>query len=130
MSEERDGGDRPRGVPPAASSGGSFEDRLSAARRKQGVAPPRQGEDGTFPTAGQSPSQGGPSGGNALGVGLRVGVELVSALVVAVAIGWFLDSWLGTRPFLLILFFLLGGAAGVANVWRLVSPPTKSPGRD
>ena len=43
--------------------------------------------------------------------------------LVAVAIGWFLDGWLGTRPWLLMLFFVLGGAAGVANVWRLVSPP-------
>jgi ATP synthase protein I len=61
-------------------------------------------------------------------MGMRVGIELVSALAVAVAIGWFLDEWLGTRPFLLMLFFVLGGAAGVANVWRLVSPP-KRPGR-
>ena len=57
-----------------------------------------------------------------LGIGLRVGVELVSALVVAVAIGWWLDGWLHTRPFLLILFVLLGGAAGIANIWRLVKP--------
>jgi len=63
-----------------------------------------------------------------MGMGLRVGVELVSALAVAVAIGWYLDKWLGTRPFLLMLFVVLGGAAGVANVWRLVGPP-KTPRR-
>jgi ATP synthase protein I len=63
-------------------------------------------------------------------MGMRVGVELVSALAVAVAIGWGLDEWLGTRPFLLMLFFVLGGAAGVANVWRLVSPPRRPPGRN
>ena len=113
MSEERDGGDRPHGAP----KGGSFEDRLGAARRRQGVDPPRPGEDGASPIPSLSPSQG-----KAMGVGLRVGVELVSALAVAVAIGWYLDKWLGTRPFLLMLFFVLGGAAGVANVWRLVSP--------
>ncbi len=118
MSEERDGGDRPHSAPPGGSSGGSFEDRLGAARRKQGLEPPRQGEDGASPIPSLSPSQG-----NAMGVGLRVGVELVSALAVAVAIGWYLDGWLGTRPFLLMLFVVLGGAAGVANVWRLVGPP-------
>jgi len=125
MSEERDGIDRPRDVP-AGNPGRttSFEDRLHAARRKQGLAAPRQGEEPEGRGVGLSPSQG-----SALGMGMRVGVELVSALAVAVAIGWFLDVWLGTRPFLLILFFLLGGAAGVANVWRLVSPPTKPPGR-
>ena len=89
----------------------SFDERLSVARRKQGLdAPP--------------PPPGGPRpGDNALGVGLRVGVEMVSALVVSVAIGLALDRWLHTRPFLLILFVLLGGAAGVANVWRLIAPP-------
>ena len=117
MSEERDGGDRTPGAPQK----GSFEDRLGTARRRQGLDPPRQGEPGSS-GVGLSPSQGGPVGGNALGIGLRVGVELVSALAVAVAIGWYLDKWLGTRPFLLMLFFVLGGAAGVANVWRLVSP--------
>ena len=53
---------------------------------------------------------------------MRVGVELVSALVVAVAIGWYLDRWLHTAPVLLVVFVLLGGAAGVANVWRLMGP--------
>ena len=62
----------------------------------------------------------GPSG--AMGIGVRVGVELVSALAVAVLIGWGLDRWLGTKPWLLGLFVLLGGAAGVANVWRLMMP--------
>jgi ATP synthase protein I len=57
-----------------------------------------------------------------MGVGLRVGVELVSALAVAVAIGWALDRWLHTRPVMLALFVLLGGAAGIANVWRLMGP--------
>jgi ATP synthase protein I len=124
MSEERDGTDRARDQ--TAGNPGrdvSFEDRLSAARRKQGLEAPRQGEGPGTPGVGLSASQG-----NALGMGMRVGIELVSALAVAVAIGWFLDGWLGTRPFLLIAFFVLGGAAGVANVWRLVSPP-KPPGR-
>jgi ATP synthase protein I len=51
-----------------------------------------------------------------------VGVELVSALVVAVAIGWGLDHWLHTMPLFLIIFVLLGGVAGVMNVWRLMMP--------
>ncbi len=124
MSEERDGTDRPRDVPQGTPpKGTSFEDRLHAAQRKQGLAAPRQGEEPEGRGVGLSPSQG-----SALGMGMRVGIELVSALAVAVAIGWFLDGWLGTRPFLLMLFFVLGGAAGVANVWRLVSP-TKPPGR-
>ena len=49
------------------------------------------------------------------------GSRLVSALVVGVAIGYLLDRWLGTKPWLLILFFVLGSAAGLLNVFRLTS---------
>jgi len=57
--------------------------------------------------------------GSALGLALRVGVELVSALAVGLVIGWLLDAWLGTRPWLMLVFILLGGAAGILNVYRL-----------
>jgi len=88
----------------------SFEDRLRAARTKQGLDKPPS----------SAPADLG--GSSAMGIGLRVGVELVSAMIAGVGIGWFLDRWLHTTPFLLILGVLLGGAAGVANVWRLMGP--------
>ncbi|MBV9785046.1 MAG: AtpZ/AtpI family protein [Acidisphaera sp.] len=88
----------------------SFEERLRAARGRQRL-------DG--PPAGKGPSD--PFAGSPWAIGLRVGVELVAALAVGVAIGWALDRWLGTRPVFLSLFFLLGGAAGVRNVWRVFS---------
>lgn len=56
-----------------------------------------------------------------LGFAFRVGTELVAATGVGVAIGYGLDLWLGTGPWLLILFLFLGGTAGVSNVYRLVS---------
>ncbi len=93
-------------------AGGSFEDRLRAARVRQGIDVPDQAKAGSA----------GMAGGSALGLGLRVGVELVSALVVAEAIGWALDHWLHTLPLFLVIFLVLGGAAGLANVWRLVGP--------
>lgn len=58
-----------------------------------------------------------PSG---LGLGMRIGVELVAAVAVGVVIGLGLDYWLGTRPWLMVLFMLLGGAAGVMNVQRVM----------
>ena len=91
----------------------SFEDRLKAARSKQGLdAPPKP------PLKDQ-----GALGGSPWGIGARVGVELVSALVVAVAIGYGLDRIFHTTPILTAVFVPLGGAAGVANLWRLFAPP-------
>jgi ATP synthase protein I len=88
---------------------GSFDERLRAAqdrlKREQPTPAPGVGRDA-----------------NPMGIGIRVGTELVAAMAVAVAIGWGLDRWLGTSPWLLGLFVLLGGAAGVANVWRLMMP--------
>ena len=90
----------------------SFDERLRDARARQGLTPrPPVISGGTY--------EGGPS---PLSIGLRVGVELVSALLVAVVIGYWLDRWLHTSPVLLGVFVLLGGAAGVANVWRIMGP--------
>lgn len=85
-----------------------FEERLRRARARHGVDTP-PGASGRPP---QSP----------WGVGFRAGVEVVSALVVGVGLGWFLDRWLGTWPWLFLLFFVLGGAAGILNVYRLFNP--------
>jgi len=52
---------------------------------------------------------------------MRIGVELVSALIVGVAIGYMLDRWLGTTPWLMLLFFVLGSVAGIVNVYRTAS---------
>lgn len=62
------------------------------------------------------------------GVVLRVGIELVGTVAVGVAIGWGLDRWFGTGPWLLVVFFFLGGAAGVLNVYRAVSRIGLAPG--
>jgi ATP synthase protein I len=88
-----------------------FEDRLRKARTRQGLdADPRVGT-------------GSPQG--AWGFGLRAGVELVSALIVGAGLGWALDHWLGTKPWLLLTFILVGGAAGVMNIYRLFMPPKR-----
>ena len=45
--------------------------------------------------------------------GWAVGVEFVGAVLVSAFIGFLLDRWLGTKPWLMILFLLLGFAAGL-----------------
>ncbi len=52
---------------------------------------------------------------------IRIGTELVAALIVGVGIGYFLDLWLGTKPWFLVGFFFLGAGAGVLNVYRAAS---------
>ncbi len=51
---------------------------------------------------------------------MRIGVELVASLVIGVGIGWGLDYVLGTSPWLLLVFFLLGAAAGMLNIYRVM----------
>ena len=51
-----------------------------------------------------------------LGNALKLGTELVAAVVVGTIIGFILDNWFGTKPILIILFFLFGSAAGIYNV--------------
>ena len=54
--------------------------------------------------------------GNSLGLAFRLSTELVSGLVVGGVMGWSIDKWLGTKPWFLLIFFILGIAAGIINV--------------
>jgi len=60
-------------------------------------------------------------GQNGKGLAFRIGTELLVALCVGGVIGYFLDIWLNTKPWLLICFLLLGNAAGLWNVFRLTN---------
>ncbi len=50
--------------------------------------------------------------------GFRLSSELVAGVVVGAGLGWLIDRWLGISPWGLIVFLLLGFAAGVLNVMR------------
>ncbi|MGE0850741.1 MAG: AtpZ/AtpI family protein [Hyphomicrobiaceae bacterium] len=56
--------------------------------------------------------------GRGMAYGMRMAAELVAAVIVGGAIGYGLDRWLGSTPWLFLLFFVLGFAAGVLNVVR------------
>tara|TARA_B100000674_G_scaffold425265_1_gene378842 strand:- start:124 stop:408 length:285 start_codon:yes stop_codon:yes gene_type:complete len=56
--------------------------------------------------------------GTFVGVAFKLGTELVAAVTVGTIIGFILDSWFGTKPWLMIIFFFLGSAAGMLNVIR------------
>ena len=86
--------------PPKPPPQESFEARLEAARRAQ------------------SPLSGAEARGGAMGTAFRLSADLVSAVVAGGGLGWALDWLLGTGPWLLLLFFFLGIAAGIMNVIR------------
>lgn len=85
----------------------SFEARLAAAKLRNAPADPMRVASG------------------AMGQGFRFALEIVITTVVGSAIGWQLDRWLGSKPWLLLLFMLLGLAAGFINLFRAVSAEQK-----
>ena len=56
--------------------------------------------------------------GSFMGNAFKLGTELVAAVGVGTIIGFILDSWFDTKPWLIIIFFFLGAAAGMLNVFR------------
>ena len=61
--------------------------------------------------------------------GFRLSSELVAGVIVGAGLGWLVDRWFGITPWGLIVFLLLGFAAGVLNVMRSAGV-VASPGID
>ncbi|MFZ5608318.1 MAG: AtpZ/AtpI family protein [Pseudomonadota bacterium] len=93
---------------------GSFEERLKRARAR------REARE----TAARAKA------GAAMGIGFRLSLELVVAVLVGSALGFGLDRWLGTGPWLLVVFFILGAAAGIRSMLRAVEEMKMSPPPD
>ena len=51
-----------------------------------------------------------------MGTAFKMSTELVSAVVVGTIIGFILDNWFGTKPWLILIFFFVGVIAGITNV--------------
>jgi len=108
MSDARENGDR--------SKQQSHEAALSARlqRLNEGLG---QLRDRAGPP---SDSSGADRAATASGYarGFRLSSELVAGVAVGAGLGWLIDRWLGISPWGLIVFVLLGFAAGVLNVMR------------
>ncbi|HWA90382.1 MAG TPA: AtpZ/AtpI family protein [Rhizomicrobium sp.] len=74
-------------------------ERLDAAERK-------------YADRGAKPPQ------TSLGIAFRFSTEMVAGVAVGGALGYGIDWLAGTRPVFLIVFFVLGAAAGILNVIR------------
>ena len=53
-----------------------------------------------------------------LGVAFKMSTEMVAAVVVGTIIGFILDNWFGTNPWLILIFFFVGVVTGILNVVR------------
>lgn len=69
-------------------------------------------------------SGAGPSGPGEPGAGRRemlvqmtaLGLEFSGSVLGGLALGWFLDEWLGTSPWMVLVMTLAGMAAAVARL--------------
>lgn len=104
-------GDRGNSLPDEAALSvrlGNLDQRLSEIRGHRRVETDQPGTEGGDASARAS----------ALARGFRLSSELIAGVVVGAVIGWVFDRLLSTSPWGLIVFFLLGFAAGVINVMR------------
>jgi len=92
---------------PPTDAPDTFEARLAAAKARNAPVDPVR------------------LAGGAMGQGFRFAAEIVITTVVGSAIGWQLDRWLGSKPWLLLLFMLLGLAAGFISLFRAVAAEQK-----
>jgi len=64
----------------------------------------------------------------AMSSGFRAATDLAGGVIAGALIGYLGDRWLGTSPFLLIAFLVIGTIAGFRSVYRLGSRPTSGSG--
>ena len=54
------------------------------------------------------------------GFGFKISTEIIAALFIGVFIGLLVDNYFNTKPFGLIIFFILGALAGFLDVYRVM----------
>tara|TARA_Y100000992_G_scaffold211146_1_gene145115 strand:- start:708 stop:983 length:276 start_codon:yes stop_codon:yes gene_type:complete len=77
-----------------------FKTRLEAAKYKAKVNKNRSDEGSK----------------SSMGTAFKMSTELVAAVGVGTIIGFILDQWFGTKPWLILIFFFIGVATGIINV--------------
>jgi ATP synthase protein I len=98
---------------------GSLDQRLSEIRGGRKIGTDQSG----------SGSGDGAARASAMGRGFQLSSELIAGVVVGALIGWGFDRLLSTSPFGMIVFLLLGFAAGVVNVIRSAGVAPNKTGR-
>ncbi len=81
--------------------------KISEARKRQGLDTPPE-----------KTVTSGDKGSSSTGKALRASTDLVAALFVGGFLGYWIDQWLDTKPWGMIIFFFLGFGAGFLNIYR------------
>ena len=89
---------------------GSLKTALGRAEGDEKPGASRAGKDGAM--------------AGAVSSGFRAATDLAGGIIAGALIGILADRWLGTSPFLLIIFLVIGAIAGLRSVYRLGSRPT------
>jgi len=110
--------DRPDGLD-------DFADKLRKARVDAGLRAETPRDPHATGPDGHDDEDDGPRQ-NSFGMAMRLSTDLVAAVLVGGFIGYMLDEWLGTKPVLLLIFFPLGVAAGIVNVFRTAKEMNKN----
>lgn len=66
-------------------------------------------------------------GGKALGRALSMATNMAASIAVGYFFGVFLDNWLGTKPWLTLIMFLLGVATGLKMMYETAFPKEDEP---
>jgi len=110
---------RDRKPDPSAAKDAELAARLRALDRRLDE---RRAKDGAPAT------DAAQSSGPGMGMALRLAADFVAGVVLGLALGWGFDRLFGTSPWGLMVFMLLGFAAGILSVLRsagLVAPPER-----
>ncbi len=110
MSDANQGGGQ-RGSNLSPEEKAAFEKRIAGLDKRLGDVKSRDASEAKASRDRRSSSRG-------MAYGLRMASELVAAVLVGGLIGYGLDYWLGTKPWLFLIMFIIGFAAGVRNVMR------------
>jgi len=108
MSDARENGDRGK----QRTDEAALSARLQ--RLNEGLGHARDAAGGPS----DSPDREQEANASGYAKGFRLSSELVAGVVVGAGIGWLIDRWLAVSPWGLIVFLLLGFAAGVLSVMR------------
>ena len=68
----------------------------------------------------EKPSPGSGMSQRQTNVAYRVLVDMIAGLLVGGFLGYWLDRWWGSQPYMLVAMTVLGFAGGMNNAWRAI----------